>query len=142
VNASFILLIEDRDEDIELTLRAFAKAEIHNEILVKRDALEALDFLDALAGGEPSARPTLILLDVNMPLMSGITLLDRIRAMDHLRSVPVVMLTSSNEERDLVAAYERGANSYLRKPVAHSEFAAMIARLGTYWIVTNETPGS
>jgi CheY-like chemotaxis protein len=150
VSDAYILLVEDREDDVELTLRAFKKAHIANDIVVKRDGLEALAFLEALAAGAAGAAwqngdgrrdlPTLILLDVSMPRMSGIEVLERIRALDYLRCVPVVMLTSSNEERDLVASYEYGANSYVRKPVAFTDFAALIARLGMYWIVTNEVP--
>jgi hypothetical protein len=86
--------------------------------------------------------PTLILLDVSMPRMSGIEVLESIRKMPHLRCVPVVMLTSSNEERDLIASYEHGANSYVRKPVAFVDFTSLIEQLGMYWVVTNEVPSS
>jgi two-component system response regulator len=144
MNDAYILLVEDREEDIELTLRAFKKANIVNDIVVKRDGIEALEFLEGLAkppqGGQKRELPTLVLLDVSMPRMNGIEVLERIRKLDYLRCVPVVMLTSSNEERDLVASYEQGANSYVRKPVAFTDFAALIARLGMYWVVTNEVP--
>jgi two-component system response regulator len=143
VNDAYILLVEDRQEDIELTLRAFKKAHIVNEIVVKRDGVEALEFLESLAatGTRPAGEiPALILLDVSMPRMGGVALLENVRRLSHVRFVPVVMLTSSNEERDLVASYDRGANSYVRKPVTFADFAALIARLGMYWIVTNEVP--
>jgi two-component system response regulator len=143
VNDAYILLVEDRQEDIELTLRAFKKAHIVNEIVVKRDGVEALEFLEGLAatGTRPAGEiPALILLDVSMPRMGGVALLESLRKLQHVRFVPVVMLTSSNEERDLVASYDRGANSYVRKPVTFADFAALIARLGMYWIVTNEIP--
>lgn len=146
MNESYILLVEDREEDIELTLRAFKKAHILNEIIVKRDGLEAIEFLESLGGGgtgdSPRALPTLVLLDVNMPRLNGLEVLARMRQLDFLRCVPVVMLTSSNEERDLLDSYEHGANSYVRKPVAFTDFAALIARLGMYWVVTNEVPSS
>ncbi len=143
MNDAYILLVEDRQEDVELTLRAFKKAHIVNEIVVKRDGVEALEFLEALAPTEvrPAGEiPALILLDVSMPRMGGVALLEKLRKLAHVRFVPVVMLTSSNEERDLVASYDRGANSYVRKPVTFADFAALIARLGMYWIVTNEIP--
>jgi CheY-like chemotaxis protein len=144
VSIGYILLVEDREEDIELTLRAFKKAHLGNEIVVKRDGLEAITFLEGLAGDGTMARqpPTLILLDVSMPRMSGIEVLESIRKMPHLRCVPVVMLTSSNEERDLIASYEHGANSYVRKPVAFVDFTSLIEQLGMYWVVTNEVPSS
>jgi CheY-like chemotaxis protein len=136
------LLVEDREEDIELTLRAFKKAHLGNEVIVKRDGLEAIAFLEELAtdGNNVRQPPTLILLDVSMPRMSGIEVLEAIRKLPHLRFVPIVMLTSSNEERDLIASYENGANSYVRKPVAFVEFTALIEQLGMYWVVTNEVP--
>jgi CheY-like chemotaxis protein len=140
VNDAYILLVEDREEDVELTLRAFKKSHILNEIVVKRDGLEAIEFLESLGTASRRDLPVLVLLDVSMPRMNGIEVLERIRRVDFLRCVPVVMLTSSNEESDLVASYEHGANSYVRKPVAFHDFAALIARLGIYWVVTNEVP--
>jgi len=141
VSNPYILLLEDRDEDVELTIRAFRKAHILNEIVVKRDGVEALEFLTDLGSVEGgSTSPLLTLLDINTPRMSGITLLEHVRDLSHLRYVPVVMLTSSAEESDLLACYDRGANSYLRKPVAHGEFTSMVERLGMYWVLTNETP--
>ncbi len=144
MNDAYILLVEDRAEDIELTLRAFKRAHIVNEIVVMRDGLEALEYLQ---GGGPIAGaaapvPALILLDINMPRMGGVALLERIRKLDTIRYVPIVMLTSSNEEKDLLACYDRGANSYIRKPVTSTDFADLIARLGMYWIVMNEIPRS
>ncbi len=142
MSVGYILLVEDREEDIELTLRAFKKAHLGNEVIVKRDGLEAIAFLEELAtdGNNVRQPPTLILLDVSMPRMSGIEVLEAIRKLPHLRFVPIVMLTSSNEERDLIASYENGANSYVRKPVAFVEFTALIEQLGMYWVVTNEVP--
>jgi two-component system response regulator len=127
-------LVEDREEDIELTLRAFKRARLLNEIVVKRDGVEALEFLGA------AAVPALMLIDINMPRMNGIELLAHIRGVERLRFVPAIMLTSSPEERDLIAAYDRGANSYVRKPVASADFADLIGRLGMYWIVMNQLP--
>jgi len=121
-------------------LRAFKKARILNQVVVKRDGVEALEFLQALASGEgaPKPGPTLILLDINTPRMNGIDLLEHIRKLEHLRFVPVVMFTSSNEQRDLVACYERGANSYVQKPVG--EFSSLIDYLIMYWASVNKTP--
>lgn len=129
-----ILLVEDRDEDAELTVRAFRRARLENEIVVKCDGYEALEYL------ETSSPPAMVLVDINMPRMNGIRLLERIRQIDRLRSVPVIMLTSSLEERDLIACYDRGASSYLRKPVARADFAELIAHLGLHWMVLNKRP--
>jgi len=134
VNDAYILLVEDRPEDVELTLRAFKRARLVNEIVVRNDGVEALEFL------QDAEAPALILVDINMPRMNGIMLLEQVRKLDHLRFVPIVMLTSSDEERDLIASYDRGANSYVRKPVTFSDFADLIARLGMYWVVLNEVP--
>jgi CheY-like chemotaxis protein len=121
-------------------LRAFKKARILNEVVVKRDGVEALEFLKSLASGEgaPKPSPIVILLDINTPRMNGIDLLEHIRKLEHLRFVPVVMFTSSNEQRDLVACYERGANSYVQKPVG--EFSSLIDYLVMYWATVNKTP--
>jgi two-component system, response regulator len=134
VNEPYVLLVEDREEDIELTLRAFKRARLLNEIVVKRDGVDALEFLRT---AEP---PALMLIDINMPRMNGIELLQNVRELERLRFVPAIMLTSSPEERDLIAAYDRGANSYVRKPVASADFADLIGRLGMYWIVMNQLP--
>ena len=134
MNDSYILLVEDRAEDVELTLRAFKRAHLANEIVVKNDGVEALEYLQ---NAEP---PALMLIDISMPRMNGIQLLERVRKLDHMRYVPAVMLTSSAEEQDLVASYERGANSYVRKPVTFTDFADLIGRLGMYWVVLNEIP--
>lgn len=134
MNDAYILLVEDRPEDVELTLRAFKRARLVNEIVVRNDGVEALEFL------QDAEAPALILVDINMPRMNGIMLLEQVRKLDHLRFVPIVMLTSSDEERDLIASYDRGANSYVRKPVTFSDFADLIARLGMYWVVLNEVP--
>ena len=134
MNDAYILLVEDRMEDVELTLRAFKRAHLANEIVVKNDGVEAIGFLEK---AEP---PALMLVDISMPRMNGIQLLERVRQMPHLKYVPVIMLTSSTEEQDLVASYDRGANSYVRKPVTFADFTELIARLGMYWIVLNEVP--
>jgi two-component system response regulator len=130
----YVLLVEDRQEDIELTLRAFKRAHLLNEIVVMHDGVEALEFL------RTAEAPQLMLIDINMPRMNGIELLQNVRAIERLRFVPAIMLTSSPEERDLIASYDRGANSYVRKPVASADFADLIGRLGMYWIVMNQLP--
>jgi two-component system response regulator len=145
VNDSYILLIEDRGEDVELTLRAFEKTGVTNRIEVVHDAVEALDFLQGvhpLAGRNNGEAPAMILLDINLPRMSGVQLLKEIRRLDKMRYVPVIMITSSNEERDLKASYDAGANSYIRKPVSSNDFGALIYRLCAYWLQANEPPPS
>jgi CheY-like chemotaxis protein len=136
LNEPYVLLVEDREEDIELTLRAFKRARLLNEIVVKHDGVEALEYL------RTADAPALMLIDINMPRMNGIELLQHVRALEHLRFVPAIMLTSSPEERDLIASYDRGANSYVRKPVASADFADLIGRLGMYWIVMNQLPAT
>ena len=138
-----IMLVEDNPQDEMLILRALKKANVANCIDVVRDGQQALDFL--FNQGEfhdPSGRdlPTVILLDIGLPRLSGLDVLEKIRA-DQLTSlVPVVILTSSDEERDRLRSYECGANSFVRKPLDFSEFSATVARLGVYWIATNEPP--
>jgi two-component system response regulator len=134
VTEQYILLVEDREEDIELMLRSFKRSHLMNEIVVKRDGVEALEHL------ERAEAPALILTDINMPRMNGIALVAAIRKIDRLRYVPIVMLTSSSEEPDLLASYERGANSYVLKPVRFSDFTELMDRLGMYWLVLNEAP--
>lgn len=129
-----MLLVEDRPEDVELTLRAFKLAHLTNEIVVKNDGVEALEFL------RRAEAPALMLIDVNIPRMDGIELLAHARAIEHLRFVPAIMLTVSHEEHDLIASYDRGANSYVRKPVTSADFSDLIGRLGTYWIDMNQLP--
>jgi two-component system, response regulator len=129
-----VLLVEDREEDIELTLRAFDRARLGNEVVVKRNGFEALEYL------RHGRIPALILADVNMPLMNGIDFLEEVRRTARLRLVPVIMLSTSTEDRDMIASYERGANGYVRKPAMFSDFTDLIARLGMYWIVMNQTP--
>jgi CheY-like chemotaxis protein len=145
VNDSYVLLIEDRGEDVELTLRAFEKTGVTNRIEVVHDAVEALEFLQ---GVHPFAErwkgevPAMILLDIDLPRLSGVQLLRKIRQMDKLRYVPIIMITSSNEDRDLKASYDAGANSYIRKPVSSADFGALIYRLCAYWLQANEPPPS
>lgn len=138
-----ILLVEDNPQDEMLILRALKKANVANCIKVVRDGQQALDFL--FNQGEfhdPGGRdlPTVVLLDIGLPRLSGLEVLERIRADQKTSFVPVVILTSSDEERDRLRSYECGANSFVRKPLDFSEFAETVARLGVYWIATNEPP--
>lgn len=131
-----ILLVEDNPDDVELTLRALKKNNIVNEVVVAHDGAEALEIL--LAGGADGRRlPELVLLDLNLPKVDGIEVLRRVRADPATRLLPVVILTSSNEERDLVASYSLGANSFVRKPVDFAQFTDAVRHLGLYWLVLN-----
>jgi two-component system response regulator len=129
-----ILLVEDRDDDVELTLRAFKKSGVGNEIVVARDGAAALDYLFA---PERVTMPEVVLLDLNLPKVSGLEALRKMRADDRTKRVPVVVLTSSNEERDIISSYDLGANSFVRKPVDFSEFVKATQQLGLYWLVLN-----
>lgn len=135
-----ILLVEDNPSDEELTLRAFRKNNILNEIVVARDGVEALEYLFGLpANPTPDSTrwPVVVLLDVKLPRLNGLEVLQRIRADERTRLLPVIMLTSSLEEKDVVASYANGANSYVRKPVDFVEFMESIRQLGLYWLVLN-----
>jgi two-component system response regulator len=138
-----ILLVEDNPDDEALTVRALKKNNIGNNIVVARDGAEALDFLfctNAYADRDPNDLPQLILLDIKLPKVDGLEVLRRIRSEARTRLLPVVMLTSSKEERDLIVSYESGANSYLRKPVDFTHFIEAVRQLGVYWLVLNEAP--
>ena len=137
-----ILLVEDSPRDEELALRALRKGGITNEVAVARDGAEALDYLFATGvhEGRTVDLPTVVLLDIKMPKIDGIEVLRRIRADERTKLVPVVLLTSSKEERDLLAAYTSGANSFVRKPVEFGEFTNAIGQLGLYWLLLNEPP--
>jgi len=140
---SMILLVEDNPDDEALTLRALKKNNIENNIFVVRDGVQALDFLfctNAYTDRDPHDLPQLILLDIKLPKMDGLEVLRRIRADVRTHLVPVVILTSSKEEQDLVESYKGGANSYVRKPVDFNEFIAAMRQLGLYWLVLNEFP--
>ena len=135
-----ILLVEDNPDDEALTLRAFRKNNIKNEIVVARDGVEALDYLFATgsyAGQNPEV-PQVILLDLKLPRIDGLEVLRRIRADDRTRLIPVVILTSSKEDQDLIDGYSLGCNSYVRKPVNFDEFMEAARQLGMYWLLLNE----
>ena len=137
-----ILLVEDNQDDEVLTLRAFRKLNIHNPIVVVRDGAEALDYLfaqGAHATRDPSIQPQVVLLDLHLPKLDGLEVLKHIRSDERTKLLPVVMLTSSNEERDLTGSYQLGVNSYVRKPVDVTSFFEAIRQLGMYWLLLNET---
>lgn len=138
-----LLLVEDNPDDEVLTLRALRKHNLANEILVARDGQEALDMLfgeGRYADRDVRVLPQVILLDLKLPKVDGLQVLERLRADPHMRHVPVVVLTSSNEEQDLIRSYDLGANSYVRKPVDFERFLEATRQLGLYWLVLNETP--
>jgi two-component system response regulator len=141
MNQMLILLVEDNPDDIELTLRGFKKNNFSNEIVVAHDGKEALDFLfgtGSYEGRDMSKQPTLVLLDINMPKIGGLEVLKRIRADERTRRVPVVLLTSSNEDSDINTGYDLGANSYVRKPVDFVEFTEAVRQLNLYWLLLNK----
>ncbi|MDI3255183.1 response regulator [Pseudacidobacterium ailaaui] len=131
-----ILLVEDDPDHELLTIRALKKANIANEIRVARDGEEAIEVLL----GEDAVRPQVVLLDLKLPKVDGLEVLRRIRESDTTRMLPVVVLTSSDEERDVVRSYQLGVNSYIRKPVNFADFAQATQQLGMYWLVLNECP--
>lgn len=143
MNESIILIVEDNDSDEALILRALKKNNILNRIVVARDGAEALDYLfatGAYAGRDASELPQVVLLDLNLPKVSGLDVLRRIRADARTKLLPVVILTSSKEERDLLTGYASGANSYVMKPVGFTEFSEAVRQLGLYWLLLNQGP--
>lgn len=139
----FILLVEDNPDDEALTLRALSKHNVANAVVVARDGVEAIDFLfgtGAHAGRDPADLPQIVLLDLKLPKLDGFEVLRRVRADERTRMLPVVILTSSKEERDVVQSYRDGCNSYVRKPVNFDEFIEAARQLGLYWLLLNEGP--
>lgn len=138
-----ILLVEDNPDDIELTLRALKKNNIKNEVKVVYDGAEALDFLfgtGKYSGRDLTNMPTVILLDLKLPKLDGLEVLRQLRANELTRLLPVVILTSSKQEQDIVNGYSLGVNSYVRKPVDFNQFAEAVSHLGLYWLLLNEAP--
>jgi CheY-like chemotaxis protein len=141
MNPKIILLVEDNPSDIELTRRAFEKGRIANEMIVAEDGQEALDYLfdfNPLTNLRLNELPALVLLDLKLPKVDGLQVLRQIRNDDHTSRLPVVILTTSNEERDVAQSYDLGANSYIRKPVDFKQFVEAVQHLGLYWLVMNE----
>src|SRR4030042_2503588 len=142
-NHKIILLVEDNLDDELLTLRALKENNIKNEVVVARDGVEALEYLfgtGAYSGRDLSVMPQVILLDLKLPRIDGLEVLGRLRADERTRLLPVVIITSSKEEQDLINGYKLGANSYIRKPVDFSQFSDAVKNLGLYWLVLNEPP--
>ncbi len=138
-----ILMVEDNSDDEILMMRELKKQNVANEITVVRDGAEALEFLfctGSYAGRDPNELPTLVMLDLKLPKVDGLEVLKQIRADERTRRVPVVVLTSSKEEQDLVDSYDLGVNSYIRKPVDFMLFTEAVRQLGLYWLVLNEPP--
>jgi two-component system response regulator len=141
MSSATILLVEDNADDEALTLRALQKNNIKNEVVVARDGVEALDYLfgtGKYAGRDLTSMPQVVLLDLKLPKIDGLEVLRRVRSEEKTRLLPVVILTSSNEEQDRIRGYGLGANSYVRKPVDFSQFIEAIRELGLYWLVLNE----
>ncbi len=143
MNEKIILLVEDNPDDELLTRRALEKNNISNQVVVARDGAEALDYLfgsGAYAGRDTGVLPQVVLLDLRLPKIDGLEVLRRLRADGRTEILPVVVLTSSDEERDIVESYSLGANSYVRKPVDFEQFAQAVLQLGLYWLLLNEPP--
>jgi two-component system response regulator len=136
MNEKVILLVEDNPDDVELTMRAFKKNKISNEIVVAKDGEDALEKLF----GPKRIVPTVILLDLKLPKIDGLEVLRRIRKDERTKLLPVVILTSSNEDKDRITGYSLGANSYVRKPVDFTRFIEAVKQLGLYWLLLNESP--
>ncbi len=145
MDSKTILLVEDNADDEALTFRALMKNNIGNQLIVARDGAEALEYLFATgqySGRDMTLGPQVVLLDLNLPKISGLEVLRQLRANERTKHLPVVILTSSNEEKDLLHGYENGANSYVRKPVDFNQFIESVRQLGLYWLILNELPPS
>jgi len=143
MKTKIILLVEDNPDDVKLTLRALKKSNILNEVVVAEDGVEALEYLfgtGKFEGRDKNILPQLILLDLKMPRMDGLEVLHRIRADERTKVLPVVILTTSSEDKDRIESYKLGANSYIRKPVDFNQFVEAVKQLGLYWLVLNEAP--
>lgn len=138
-----ILLVEDSSPDAEMTLRTLKRRGIANSVEWVKDGVEAVEYLycEGQFAGRSSGQPKLVLLDLKMPRMDGLQVLARMKADARMKSIPVVMMTSSREEGDLLASYELGVNSYVVKPVDFDAFAETVAQVGMYWLIANESPG-
>jgi two-component system response regulator len=139
MRADQILLVEDNPDDVTFTQRAFRKNNFCTKIVVAGDGATAMKLLFPETGVEP-LRPSLVLLDINLPQMSGLELLRRLRSEESTRLIPVIMLTTSNDDRDVLASYQSGANGFVRKPVAFNDFLGAVKSLGNFWLETNEQP--
>jgi two-component system, response regulator len=143
MNEKIILLVEDNPDDEELTLLALNQSNILNEVIVAHDGVEALDYLfgtGQYAGRDPAKVPQLILLDLKLPKLRGLQVLERLRADPRTELIPVVILTTSNEQEDVITSYRLRANSYIRKPVEFHRFADAVRQMGLYWLILNEAP--
>jgi CheY-like chemotaxis protein len=143
VNTKSILLVEDNPDDEALAIRAFQRHHIGNEVIVAHDGVEALDYLfgtGTYAGRDITVKPTVVLLDLKLPRLDGIEVLRRIRTDERTKLLPVVVLTTSSEEQDMLDSYSLGCNSYIRKPVDFIQFSEAIRQLGMYWLLMNEPP--
>ena len=143
MNTGCILLVEDNPSDVRLTQRALEQSHITNPLVVAEDGREALDYLFALgahAGRDAAELPRLVLLDLKLPRVDGLEVLRQLRANERTRRLPVVILTSSQEQQDIIAGYELGANSYVRKPVDFAQFVEAVRILGLFWLLLNEPP--
>ena len=143
MDGKFILIVEDNPDDEEMTLKSLGDAGLANDVQVVRDGAEAVDFLfctGAYAGRDPAWMPAVVLLDLKLPKLNGIDVLKRMRQHETTRTIPVVILTSSSEDEDMVKSYNSGANSYVRKPVVFTDFAGAVSQLGLYWMLLNQIP--
>lgn len=143
LQSKVILLVEDNPDDVELTLMAFKKYNIMNDVVIAGDGAEALDYIfgkDEYASRDMSNLPEVVLLDLKLPKVDGLEVLQRLRADERTKHLPVVILTSSNEERDIINGYDLGANSYVQKPVEFTQFLEAVGQLGIYWLLLNKSP--